>query len=62
MRPFGDRFLRTGTPRSFTEVENSARIGGLGFAHLESWPQRSIPAASFTGPTWSPSSCLTLGP
>ena len=32
MRPFGDRFLRTGTPRSVTEVENSARIGDLGFA------------------------------
>jgi 3-deoxy-D-manno-octulosonic acid kinase len=32
MRPFGDRFLRVGTPRSFIEVENSARIEDLGFA------------------------------
>ena len=32
MRPFGDRFLRAGTPRSFTEVENNARIENLGFA------------------------------
>ena len=32
MRPFRDRFLRAGTPRSFTEVENNARIEDLGFA------------------------------
>ena len=32
MRPLGDRFLRAGRPRSFTEVENSARISKLGFA------------------------------
>ena len=32
MRAFGDRFLRAGRPRSFREVENSARIVELGFA------------------------------
>ena len=32
MRAFGDRFLRTGPPRSFVELENSARIEELGFA------------------------------
>ena len=31
MRPLGDRFLRAGKPRSFIEVENSARIEELGF-------------------------------
>lgn len=32
MRAFGDRFLRAGRPRSFLELENSARIEDLGFA------------------------------
>ena len=32
MRAFGDRFLRAGKPRSFLELENSARIRELGFA------------------------------
>ncbi len=32
MKAFGDRFLRAGTPRSFIELENSARIEELGFA------------------------------
>ena len=32
MRVFGDRFLRGGRPRSFIELENSARIMELGFA------------------------------
>ncbi len=32
MRAFGDRFLRVGRPRSFLELENSARIEELGFA------------------------------
>jgi 3-deoxy-D-manno-octulosonic acid kinase len=32
MRVFGDRFLRAGRPRSFVELENSARIKELGFA------------------------------
>ena len=32
MRPFGDRILRGGEPRSFVEVENSARIEELGFS------------------------------
>ncbi len=32
MRPLGDRFMRAGRPRSFTEVETSARISELGFA------------------------------
>ena len=32
MRAFGDRFLRAGRPRSFIELENSARIVELGFA------------------------------
>ncbi len=32
MRPFGDRFLRAGTPRSFIEAENSRRIEDLGLA------------------------------
>jgi 3-deoxy-D-manno-octulosonic acid kinase len=31
MRPLGDRFLRAGKPRSFVEVENSARVEALGF-------------------------------
>ena len=31
MRAFGDRFLRAGRPRSFREVENSARIVEMGF-------------------------------
>jgi 3-deoxy-D-manno-octulosonic acid kinase len=31
MRPFGDRFLRAGRPRSFVELENNARIEELGF-------------------------------
>ena len=31
MRAFGDRFLRVGRPRSFLELENSARIEELGF-------------------------------
>ena len=31
MRTFGDRFLRAGRPRSFREVENSARIVEMGF-------------------------------
>ena len=31
MRRLGDRFLRTGKPRSFIEVENSARVEALGF-------------------------------
>ncbi len=32
MRAFGDRLLRGGSPRSFVEVENSARIEELGFS------------------------------
>ena len=32
MRAFGDRFLRAGRPRSFLELENSARIAEMGFA------------------------------
>jgi len=32
MRAFGDRLLRGGRPRSFVEVENSARIEELGFS------------------------------
>ena len=32
MRVFGDRFLRAGRPRSFIELENTARIEELGFA------------------------------
>lgn len=32
MRPLGDRFLRVGRPRSFLELENSARMEDLGFA------------------------------
>ena len=32
MRAFGDRLLRTGMPRSFIELENSARIEEMGFA------------------------------
>ena len=32
MRVFGDRLLRGGSPRSFVEVENSARIEELGFS------------------------------
>ena len=32
MKPLGDRFLRAGIPRSFIEVENSARVEDLGFA------------------------------
>lgn len=31
MRAFGDRFLRGGRPRSFIEVENSAKMVELGF-------------------------------
>jgi 3-deoxy-D-manno-octulosonic acid kinase len=31
MRAFGDRFLRAGRPRSFIEVENSAKMVELGF-------------------------------
>ena len=31
MRAFGDRFLRVGRPRSFLELENSARIEEMGF-------------------------------
>jgi 3-deoxy-D-manno-octulosonic acid kinase len=44
MRPFGDRFLRAGTPRSFVEVENSARIEDLGFA-----TPRIVAAAVYPG-------------
>jgi 3-deoxy-D-manno-octulosonic acid kinase len=44
MRPFGDRFLRVGTPRSFVEVENSARIEDLGFA-----TPRIVAAAVYPG-------------
>ena len=32
MRAFGDRLLRRGRPRSFVELENSARIEELGFS------------------------------
>ena len=32
MRAFGDRFLGVGRPRSFIELENSARIQEMGFA------------------------------
>ena len=32
MRPLGDRFLRTGRPRSFVEAETSAQLEELGFA------------------------------
>lgn len=32
MRPLHDRFLRAGRPRSFVEVENSARVAALGLA------------------------------
>lgn len=32
MRAFGDRFLRTGRPRSFVELENNLRIEEMGFA------------------------------
>lgn len=32
MRPLGDRLLRGGRPRSFVELENSARIEELGFS------------------------------
>ena len=32
MRAFGDRLLRGGRPRSFVEMENSARIEELGFS------------------------------
>lgn len=32
LRAFGDRFLRVGRPRSFIELENSARIKEMGFA------------------------------
>ncbi len=32
MRMFGDRFLRIGKPRSFAELQNSARIENLGLA------------------------------
>jgi len=44
MRPFGDRFLRAGTPRSFIEVENSARVADLGFA-----TPRIVAAAVYPG-------------
>ena len=44
MKPFGDRFLRAGTPRSFIEVENSARIEDLGFA-----TPRVVAAAVYPG-------------